>query len=141
MKDVKIYTDGSCTPNPGTGGYGVILEHNGVRKEVYGGFQNTTNNRMEIMAAIVGLESLLEKCNVIITSDSALLVNTINCHWKTKKNKDLWKRLFAAIEKHNVKFEWIKGHNSHPENERCDYLASKAKWMDNLPVDIETINQ
>jgi ribonuclease HI len=135
MKDVKIYTDGSCSPNPGTGGYGVILEYNGVRKEIYGGYQNTTNNRMEMMAAIVGLESLIEKCNVTVTSDSALLVNTVNCGWKTKKNKDLWQRLFKAIEKHNVKFEWIKGHNSHPENERCDYLASKAKWMKDLPVD------
>jgi len=149
MKNVFIYTDGGCCPNPGKGGYGTILICDGVRKELSGGFLDTTNNRMEVMAAIVGLEALKESCNVNIFSDSKYLVNTFEKGWlwnwkrknftlgngKLRKNYDLWQRLVPLVSYHNVHFNWIKGHAGHVENERCDRIAFEATKMNNLPVD------
>lgn len=151
MMLVKIYTDGACSGNPGKGGYGTILtaiDENGVshEKELTQGYKNTTNNRMELWAAIVGLEALKKPCNVELTSDSKYLTDAFNQNWidgwvkrgwKTAskdpvKNKDLWERLLKAKENHNVKFIWIKGHNGHPYNERCDKLAVSSSNSDNL---------
>ncbi|GHV18100.1 ribonuclease H [Clostridia bacterium] len=137
MKKVEIYTDGACSGNPGSGGYGVILRCNGVEKELSGGAKMTTNNRMELMGAIVGLETLNESCDVDLYTDSRYIVDGITKGWakswrannwikKDKKpalNPDLWERLLVATERHNVNFKWVKGHNEHPENERCDKLA------------------
>ena len=149
MKNVTIYTDGACSGNPGPGGYGVILRFNGTEKELSGGFRNTTNNRMEIMGAIKGLEALKEPCEVTIITDSQYLVNAVELGWarkwkamgwmRNKKEKalnpDLWDRLLELLSKHKVKFQWIRGHNGHPENERCDVLAVKAASEPNLPED------
>ncbi len=137
LKNVEIFTDGACSGNPGPGGYGVILRYNGIEKELSGGSSDTTNNRMELMAAIVGLEALKEKCHVTLFSDSKYLVDAINLGWaekwrengwmRTKKEKalntDLWERFLTLYEKHEVELIWVKGHAGHPENERCDSLA------------------
>ncbi len=152
--EVRIYTDGSSRGNPGPGGYGTILlytdksgqEH---RRELSGGFCMTTNNRMEILAAIVGLEALIRPCRVELYSDSQYLVKAITDGWvdgwirrgwkrgKNEKvrNVDLWKRLIAAMEPHEVNFHWVKGHAGHPENERCDALAVAASQGEALPED------
>lgn len=149
LKNVAIYTDGSCLGNPGHGGYGVVLLYNEHRKELSGGLQLTTNNRMEIMAAIIGLRALKAKCAVQIYSDSQYLVNTITKGWakrwkangwqrnKTEKaiNCDLWEQLLHLCENHEVEFKWIKGHSGNVENERCDYLATQAANQKNLPAD------
>lgn len=149
LKCVKIYTDGACSGNPGKGGYGVILNFNGITKELSEGFISTTNNRMEILAAIKGLEALKEKCSVTLYSDSKYLVDAINQGWlqkwqkngwmRTKKEKaknvDLFTRLLDAIDKHEVEFVWVKGHAGHAENERCDHLATSAVLKENLSVD------
>ncbi|MCL6584591.1 MAG: ribonuclease HI [bacterium] len=140
MKQVEIYTDGACTGNPGPGGYGVILRYGEHRKELSGGFRLTTNNRMEILAAIVGLEALRERCQVILYSDSRYLVDSINKRWvfrwkangwmRDKKervpNADLWERLLKLLQLHSVEFRWVRGHNGQAENERCDQLATAA---------------
>ena len=137
LKRVEIFTDGACSGNPGPGGYGVILKYKGREKEISGGEKETTNNRMELMAAIVGLEALKEKCHVTLYSDSKYLIDALLCGWAVKwrennwmRNKkdpalnvDLWKRLLELIEKHEVELVWVKGHAGHPENERCDRLA------------------
>lgn len=150
MKSVKIYTDGACSGNPGKGGYGAILEYNGTTKELSGGFLSTTNNRMEILAAVVALETLKEPCNVVLTSDSKYLVDSVNQGWiekwksnnwyRTKsekaKNVDLFKRLVAQLERHNVEFVWVKGHAGHPQNERCDQLATSAINSDRVMEDV-----
>jgi len=156
LKQVDIYTDGGCISNPGgNGGYGVVLLYNGKRKELSGGFANTTNNRMELMAAIKGLEALKEKCSVNIYSDSKYLTEAIEQRWiinwmrkgwmRTKteevKNVDLWKRLWAMIQKHEVKFNWVRGHAGNPENERCDQLATIAMNLPNLVEDVREGNQ
>jgi len=138
-KTVAIFTDGSCLGNPGPGGYGVVLKYQQHVKELSGGFLQTTNNRMELMAAIVGLESLKEPCHVVLTTDSQYvrlgitqwLKNWKRNNWRTSqkepvKNKDLWQRLDAASLKHQVEWHWVKGHAGHPENERCDELARVA---------------
>lgn len=138
-KTVAIFTDGSCLGNPGPGGYGVVLKYQQHLKELSGGFIQTTNNRMELMAAIVGLESLKEPCHVVLTTDSQYvrlgitqwLKNWKRNNWRTSqkepvKNKDLWQRLDAASLKHQVEWHWVKGHAGHPENERCDELARVA---------------
>ena len=149
LQDVKIYTDGGCEPNPGAGGYGVILLSGNARKELSGGFGLTTNNRMEIFAAIAGLEALKCPCKVTLCSDSQYLVNAMTKGWaerwkangwrRNKKDKalniDLWKNLLALCERHQVHFEWIKGHAGHNLNERCDELAMLALKRPNLPVD------
>jgi ribonuclease HI len=149
-KNVVIYSDGACSGNPGPGGYGVLLNCNGVFKELSGGYRKTTNNRMEIMGAIVGLEALKEACNVTIVTDSQYLVNAIEKGWAKKwrsngwmrnskekaLNPDLWERLLKLVDQHSVKFQWVRGHNGHPENERCDQLAVAAAGQINLPDDI-----
>lgn len=140
LKTVQIYTDGACSGNPGPGGYGTILRFGDIEKELSGGEKDTTNNRMELMAAIVGLETLKERCNVIIYSDSKYLIDSIQKGWvvrwknnnwmRTSKDKalnsDLWEKLLILLEKHVVNFVWVKGHNGHSENERCDKLAVMA---------------
>lgn len=151
MKKVDIYCDGACSGNPGQGGYGVILKYKGNEKQISGGYSCTTNNRMEIMAAIVGLEALKESCNVTIYSDSKYLVDSVQkgwvFSWKSKNwkksdgkmalNIDLWERLLAQLERHNVEFVWIKGHDGHEENERCDKMAVLAYKSENLLEDIK----
>jgi ribonuclease HI len=140
LAKVVIYTDGAAEPNPGPGGYGVVLMSGGHRKELSGGFRLTTNNRMELLAVIVGLESLKRPCAVTIYSDSKYVVDSVergsvhrwrkNNWFRTKtdraKNADLWERFLAAYEKHKVRFKWVKGHAGIVENERCDVLAVAA---------------
>ena len=148
---IDVYTDGACLGNPGPGGYGVVLLHGDQRKELSGGFRRTTNNRMEILASIVGLEALKERCRVKVHSDSEILVKGIEEGWakrwrangwmrnKREKalNTDLWSRLLPLCDKHDVKFAWVKGHAGHPENERCDQLATEAAKQPGLPTDTE----
>ena len=140
MKTVDIYTDGACSGNPGDGGWGVILMFGGREKELSGGDRSTTNNRMEVYAAIAGLSALTEKCNVKLYSDSAYLVNAIEQHWlegwkrngwKTSskspvKNRDLWEKLSGLLDMHNVTFIKVKGHADNEYNNRCDFLARGA---------------
>ncbi len=146
---VTIYTDGGCIGNPGPGGYGVVLLFNGHRKELSGGFRLTTNNRMELMAAIVALESLKRRCQVKLYSDSKYVVDAIELGWaerwrennwkRNKKEKainpDLWERLLDLCEKHDVEFTWVKAHAGNRENERCDQLAKQAAYKNDLPED------
>lgn len=139
MKKIQLYTDGSCLGNPGPGGYGAILIYNKHRRELAEGYLRTTNNRMEMLACIKGLEALTEPCAVELTTDSQYVRQGITqwIHnwkkrgWKTAakapvKNADLWKALDAAQEKHKITWHWVKGHSGHPENERCDDLARQA---------------
>jgi ribonuclease HI len=148
MKQIDIYTDGSCLGNPGPGGYGAVMIFNQHRKEISQGFKNTTNNRMELLAAIEALASLSEKCKVSLTTDSQYVKNGINqwIHnwrkngWRTSdkkavKNSDLWKRLDEQVNRHDVKWFWVKGHSGHPENERCDDLARQAAESKHQLVD------
>ena len=143
---VTIYTDGAASGNPGPGGYGVVLESSaGHRKELSGGFRKTTNNRMELLAVIVGLLELKStEVAVTVVSDSKYVVDDINKGWlrswvkknfKDKKNPDLWKRMIPLLDKHNPTFQWVKGHNNHPQNERCDALAVQASRQQHLPAD------
>lgn len=154
--DVTIYTDGSARGNPdGPGGYGAIVvfvDSKGVthEREFSAGFKKTTNNRMELMAAIAGLEALTKPCQVKLYSDSQYLVKAFNEHWlegwikkgwtrgknEPVKNVDLWKRLLKAMEPHQVSYEWVRGHNGHPMNERCDVLATTAADGDILADDV-----
>ncbi len=137
MKEVTIYTDGACSGNPGAGGWGTILDYQGRRKELSGGAAETTNNRMELTAVIEGLKALKEPCSVTVVTDSQYVSNGITLGWakswkannwrkKDKKpalNPELWDELLMLVEKHDVKFNWIRGHAGHPENERCDEMA------------------
>lgn len=137
MKKVNIYSDGACSGNPGPGGYGVILEYNGKEMELSGGDKDTTNNKMELMGVIVGLEALKEPCEVTVTTDSKYVTDAFNKNWlvswqkknwkkadgKPVLNKELWQRLLKAAENHKVKFVHVLGHNGHEYNERCDKLA------------------
>lgn len=138
-KHVEIFTDGACRGNPGPGGWGVLLRHPQGEKELYGGEADTTNNRMELLAAIKGLEALKERCSVRLTTDSVYVKNGITqwIHnwkrrdWKTAskkpvKNVDLWQVLDSLAEKHSVDWYWVKGHSGHVENERVDALANKG---------------
>jgi ribonuclease HI len=139
-KNVEIYTDGACRGNPGPGGYGVIMRYNGREKEYSQGFGGTTNNRMELLAAVTGLSKLTERCKVTLYSDSQYLVNGIEKGWAKKwrannwvkgdkkpaLNADLWSELLRLVELHDVKIIWVRGHDGHPENERCDKLAVAA---------------
>ncbi len=140
MNEVTIYTDGACSGNPGPGGYGTVLIYNAHRKEISEGFKQTTNNRMEINGVIAGLEALKRPCSVTLYSDSRYVVDAIEKGWAARwrrnnwmrnkeepaLNADLWERLLVLLEKHNVKFNWVKGHAGNKENERCDELARKA---------------
>jgi len=142
---INIYTDGAAQGNPGNGGYGIVLKSGKHYKEYSDGFRLTTNNRMELLAVIVGLELLKNKgSNVTVWSDSKYVVDAVEKGWlknwvkidfKKKKNADLWKRFLLIYPKHNVKFQWIKGHAGHPENERCDELAVAAAEGKNLKAD------
>ena len=137
MKNVEIFTDGACSGNPGPGGWGAVLRYKSTEKEISGGEANTTNNRMEITAVIESLALLKEPCNVTLYSDSQYVCNALTKGWAKKwqannwmrnktdpaLNPDLWEKLLALYEKHNVKVVWVKGHAGHPENERCDRLA------------------
>lgn len=145
--EVHIYTDGAAKGNPGNGGYGVVMELVGspYKKEFYEGFRLTTNNRMELLAVIVGLEKLKRlNTKVLVTSDSKYVVDAVEKKWvfgwekknfSGKKNPDLWIRFLKVYRKHQVDFKWIKGHNSHPQNERCDELAVMASMQEKLSVD------
>jgi len=138
IPEIELYTDGGAEPNPGKGGFGVILSYKGRQKEFFEGFELTTNNRMELMAVIFGLEKIKTKAKVTVYSDSKYVVDGIENGWAVnwernnwirKKgnlvlNKDLWERLLDVIDKHEVTFNWVKGHSDHEENERCDYLAN-----------------
>ena len=137
-KHVDIYTDGACRNNPGRGGWGAILVYNGIEKELSGGEVLTTNNRMELSAVISALSQLKEECDVTLTTDSQYVVNAIEKGWldswskngwkKSDKsrvqNVDLWEKLIVLLKKHTVSFVWVRGHNGHPYNERCDALAT-----------------
>lgn len=134
-KLVEIYTDGACSGNPGPGGWGALLRYNGHEKELSGAEADTTNNRMEMMAAIKALQSLKEPCDVDLYTDSTYVQKGVNewmDGWKAKgwpkkiKNQDLWKELDEILQKHTVRFHWVKGHAGHPENERADKLATDA---------------
>lgn len=136
-KTVHLYTDGACSGNPGPGGWGAVLIYGEARKELSGGERDTTNNRMELTAAIQGLQALREPCRVILTSDSRYLVDAVTKGWLRswqrrgwKKagndpvlNVDLWQQLLPLLEQHQVEFVWVKGHAGHPENECCDRMA------------------
>lgn len=155
MLEVEIFTDGAARGNPdGPGGYGTILrfvDGNGEEhiRELSAGYEKTTNNRMELMAVIAGLEALTKPCHVTLYSDSQYVVKAFNEHWldgwikkgwrrgknEPVKNVDLWKRLLAAKEPHDVEFIWVKGHAGHPQNERCDALATSAADGQNLLKD------
>ena len=140
-----MYTDGAAKGNPGNGGYGVVLISGKHRKEISQGFRLTTNNRMELLAVIIGLESLKSnKESVTVYSDSKYVVDAVNKKWvfgwekknfNKKKNPDLWIRFLKVFKKHNVIFIWIKGHSENIENERCDYLAVSAAEKSSLKVD------
>lgn len=144
---VHIYTDGAAKGNPGPGGYGVVMELVGTpyKKEFFEGFRLTTNNRMELLAAIVGLEKLKQpNMKVLVISDSKYVVDAVEKKWvigwekigfKGKKNPDLWKRFLKIYRQHQVVFQWVKGHNNHPQNERCDQLAVMASQQKTLSVD------
>ena len=146
MSRINIYTDGAAKGNPGPGGYGVILEYKEHSKELSSGFRLTTNNRMELLAVIVGLEAIKEPKQIIMVySDSKYVVDAINKGWvfewekkkyKKKKNPDLWKRFLLIYREHKVSLTWIKGHAGHAQNERCDQLAVVAANSNNLPIDI-----
>jgi ribonuclease HI len=135
MSYVEVYTDGSSRGNPGPGGYGVVLKYGDVQKELSEGFLRTTNNRMELMAVIVGLETLTRPCQVLVVSDSKYVVDSVEKHWidggvrkqfKGVKNPDLWQRYLRAAKQHSVRFQWVKGHATHVLNNRCDALATQA---------------
>ena len=142
---IEIYTDGAAKGNPGRGGYGVLLRFNDVVKEISEGFRMTTNNRMELLAVIVGLESLkTNQYPVHVYSDSKYVIDSISKRWvfnwvktgfKGKKNKDLWLRYLAIHPKFDLVFHWVKGHAGHPENERCDVLAVNAAEGKVLKID------
>lgn len=140
MKQVTIFTDGACSGNPGPGGYGAILQYGEHRRELSGGYERTTNNRMELMAAIVAMEALREPCAVELCSDSRYLTEAIEKHWlagwlrngwrtaakQPVKNRDLWERLHRQLQLHHVVFKWVKGHADNADNNRCDELAREA---------------
>jgi ribonuclease HI len=139
MKSVEVHTDGACLGNPGPGGWAALLRYRGKERELTGGEALTTNNRMELMAAIVALETLSEACDIILQTDSQYvrqgitewLPNWVRRNWRTAggapvKNRDLWERLDAAVHRHKIEWRWVKGHNGDPDNERVDQLARDA---------------
>jgi ribonuclease HI len=150
LKTVTIYTDGGATDNPGPGGYGAVLIYGKHRKELSGGYRLTTNNRMELLAVITGLEALKRRCRVTVFSDSQYVVNAIEkgwaVRWRAKNwwrnkdekalNPDLWEKLLRLCEHHRVKFKWVRGHAGNKENERCDELVRNAAQGPNLAIDV-----
>jgi ribonuclease HI len=148
LKHVDAYTDGACITNPGPGGYGVVLKHGTGRRELSAGYRHTTNNRMEILAAIAALQALMVTCQVTLYSDSQYLVRMMQDGWPqrwrasgwrrkggTALNPDLWEILLQLCDKHRVAFVWVRGHAGHPENERCDRLAVQAAQQPDLLID------
>lgn len=150
MKEVALYTDGACSGNPGPGGFGVVLLFGGRRKELCGGYRRTTNNRMELLAVIRGLEVLKERCSVTLYSDSRYVVDALTKGWarrwqangwrRNRKgepavNPDLWARLLELCDRHEMRYRWVKGHAGDVENERCDALSTAALARPDLPVD------
>ena len=149
MKHVNVYTDGACSGNPGPGGWGAVLEYNGQRREMSGGERETTNNRMELTGVIEALRALKEPCDVTLVSDSKYVIDALTKGWarswrargwvksdkKPALNSDLWAVLLELCERHTVHCQWIKGHAGHPENERCDQLATTASDGDDLMTD------
>jgi ribonuclease HI len=145
MDILEIYTDGASRGNPGRGGYGIVLKWNENRREISGGYRKTTNNRMELLAVIIAMETLTrEGLNIKIYTDSKYVVDAVEKKWvfgwvkkqfKSKKNKDLWLRFLASYKKHSIQFIWVKGHASNNENNRCDELATQAADNGNLLVD------
>jgi ribonuclease HI len=147
---VKIYSDGACLGNPGPGGYGTVMLFGEHQKELAQGYQNTTNNRMELLGAIVGLEALTRPCEVEMWSDSTYVVHAMTKGWlegwlkrgwktstkKPVKNKDLWLRLMSAVEGHRISWNWVRGHSGDPMNERCDELAVAAANSPDLLEDV-----
>ncbi len=148
-KHVEIHTDGACTGNPGPGGYGIVLIYGDYRRELSGGYRLTTNNRMELMGPIKGLEALNQKCRVTLYSDSRYVVEGIEKGWarrwrskgwmRNKReeavNPDLWGQLLDLCDKHEIEFRWVRGHSGDPDNERCDQLAVQAAHSTGLLVD------
>ncbi len=149
ITNVVIHTDGSCLKNPGRGGYCALLQQGDAETEITGGFRKTTNNRMELMAAIAGLRALKVRCQVTLVSDSRYVVDGISKGWARRwrdngwrrnrrdlaSNPDLWEELLSLSDKHDVKFRWVEAHTGHVENERCDRLAVQAAKQPNLPAD------
>lgn len=147
LYQVHIYTDGAAKGNPGPAGYGVVMELVGTphKKEFYEGFRLSTNNRMELLAVIIGLEKLKNSnMSVLVVSDSKYVVDAVEKKWvfgwekkgfKDRKNPDLWMRFLKIYRKHKVDFKWVKGHNNHPQNERCDELAVMASQQEKLSID------
>ncbi|MDP2415403.1 ribonuclease HI [Daejeonella sp.] len=143
---INIYTDGASSGNPGPGGFGVILHSGKHYKEISEGYRKTTNNRMELLAVITGLESIKNPGQeIMIYSDSKYIIDSVEKKWvfnwvrtnfKGKKNKDLWLRFLEVYKQHHIRFTWVKGHNGHPENERCDELAVQASKQKNLLIDV-----
>lgn len=152
MKNVTLYTDGACSGNPGPGGTGTVLLYKNHRKEIARGYRATTNNRMEILSVIIGLELLKEPCRVSLYSDSRYVIDAIEKGWATRwrrngwmrnktdaaLNPDLWERLLTLLSRHIVTCHWVKGHAGNAENERCDLLARTAitrkdEWLDDVP--------
>ncbi len=141
MKKIEVFTDGACAGNPGPGGWGAVMRYNGVTKEFSGGEKDTTNNRMELSGVIFALERLTEPCEVVVTTDSKYICDSVDKGWarswqkngwkkadkKPALNVDLWEKLLLLLDKHKVKFVWVKGHAGHPENERCDELAVEQR--------------
>jgi ribonuclease HI len=144
---IYLYTDGAAKGNPGPGGYGAILEYAGKQKELSAGYRLTTNNRMELLAVIAGLEAIKKPgWDILVVSDSRYVVDAVEKGWlqgwvkkgfKGKKNRDLWERYLKVARKHKVKFKWVKGHAGHPQNERCDQLAVLASEQRDLLIDKE----
>lgn len=144
---ITIHTDGAASGNPGPGGFGAILHAGKHQRELSGGFRRTTNNRMELLAVIVALEAIKEEGHeVLVVSDSKYVVDAVEKRWvfgwekqafAKKKNPDLWKRFLVTFRKQRVRFQWIRGHNGHPLNERCDRLAVSAREQPGLPPDVE----
>jgi ribonuclease HI len=150
VKEVVLYTDGACSGNPGPGGFGVVLLYGEHRKELCGGYRRTTNNRMELLAVIRGLEALKGRCGVTLYSDSKYVLDALTKGWarrwrangwrRNKKgepavNPDLWTRLLDLCDGHEMRYQWVKGHAGDPENERCDELSTEALARPDLPAD------